>query len=225
MPASRPSFPSEPHSRRLGTGGGPSGGERLLRAQLVIALVLGFTILAVILYLWRRPSGKENQEAAVPSASSSAGVPEPTIVRTKVEPPKAPPPHVKTSAVQHLKCGASPKATAADANLCDSLPSFEQSLTKAIVDTAADCVPVPKEEGTINFVLTVDFRNHDARVYPGRSGSWKGKQAKKAAECVKHAMTAPNWETMSHQYRYYMLSVLATYPAESTMSGLPTFGE
>src|ERR1043165_3999898 len=132
MPASRPSFPSEPHSRRLGTGGGPSGGERLLRAQLVIALELGFTILAVILYLWRRPSGTEHQEKDVPGASASAAAPEPTIVRTKVEPPQVPPPRVKTSAVQHLKCGASPKATAADGNLCDSLPFFEQAFQKAI---------------------------------------------------------------------------------------------
>jgi hypothetical protein len=223
MPASRPPFPSEPHSRRLGTGGGPASSERLLRAQLVIALVLGFTLLAVIVYMMRRPSGTEHAEQPSASASASAA-PTPTIVRTKVEAPKAPPPRVKLSAVQHLKCGASAKVPASDSNLCDSLPFFEQALQKAIVDTA-DCAPPPKEEGTINYVLIVDFPKRDARIYPGRSGSWKGKQAKKAAECVKHALSAPNWETMSHQYRYYMLSALATYPAESAVSGLPTFHE
>ena len=223
MPASRPSFPSDSPSRRLGTGGGPGGGERLLRAQLVIALVLGFTILAVILYLWRRPSGTEHatHEATEPSASATAVLP--PIVRTKVEVPKKPPPRVKVGAVQHLLCGASPKLASGETSLCDSLPFFEQGLEKAITDTAPDCVPKAKEEGNINFVLVVDFRNHDARVYPGRSGTWKGKSAKKAAECVKHAMSAPAWDTIAHQYRYYRLSMLATYPADTTDEGLPSF--
>jgi len=223
MPASRPTFPSEPQSRRLGTGGGPGGSDRLLRAQLVIALVLGFTILAVILYLMRRPSGTEHAEHPAVGPSASASAAPPAIVRSKVEPPATPPPRVKVGAVQHLKCGASSKASTADGNLCDSLPFFETAFQKAVTDTAADCVPQPKDEGTINFVLIVDFRNHEARVYPGRSGSWKGKQAKKAAECVKHALTAPSWDTISHQYRYYMLSLLATYPGETAASGLPSF--
>jgi hypothetical protein len=223
MPASRPSFPNDPQSRRLGVGGSPAGRERLFRAQLVIALVFGFTILAVILYLWRKPNGTEHaaHDAAEPSAS--AVVPLAPIVRTKVDPPKKPVPRVRVSQVQHLKCGASPKASGGEGSLCDSLPFFEQAFERAIVDTAADCVPQPKEEHTINFVLVVDFRNHEARVYAGRSGSWKGKAAKKATECAKHALSAPAWDTLAHQYRYYMLSILATYPAASTVDGLPTF--
>jgi hypothetical protein len=223
MPASRPSFPNDPHSRRLGVGGGPAGGERLLRAQLVIALVLGFTILGVILYLWRRPNGTEHKGLDAPGSSASAAALLPPIVRTKVEPPKKVPPRVRVSAVQRLLCGASPKLSSGEASLCDSLPFFEQGLEKAITDTAPDCVPRPSEEGTINFVLIVDFRTHEARVYPGRSGSWKGKQAKKAAECVKHALSAPAWDTLAHQYRYYRLAMLATYPVDTTAEGLPTF--
>lgn len=223
MPASRPSFSSDPQSRRLGVGGGPGGGERLLRAQLVIATVLGFTILAVILYLWRKPSGTEHAAHEAASASASANAPLPPIVRTKVDAPKQPIPRVKVSAVQHLKCGASAKASGGEGSLCDSLPFFETSFEKAILDTAPDCVPQPKEDGTINYVLVVDFKNRGVRVYPGQSGSWRGKQAKKAAECVKHALSAPAWETLTHQYRYYMLSILATYPAGSTAEGLPSF--
>lgn len=223
MPGSRPSFPSDPHSRRLGVGGGPGGGERLLRAQLLIALVFGFTILAVILYLWRRPSGTEHAPHDETAASASAAVSVPPIFRTKVEAPKKVPPRVRVSAVQRLLCGASPKLSSGEASLCDSLPFFEQGLEKAITETAPDCVPRPSEDGTINFVLVVDFRSHEARVYPGRSGSWKGKQAKKAAECVKHALSAPAWDTIVHQYRYYRLSMLATYPADTTAEGLPSF--
>src|SRR5258705_11499155 len=130
MPASRPSFSSDPQSRRLGVGGGPGGGERLLRAQLVIATVLGFTILAVILSLWRKPSGTEHAAHEAASASASANAPLPPIVRTKVEAPKQPIPRVKVSAVQHLKCGSSPKASGGEGSLCDSLPFFETSFEK-----------------------------------------------------------------------------------------------
>jgi hypothetical protein len=222
MPASRPTFPSEP-TRRLGTGGGPGGGERLLRAQLVIALVLGFTILAVLLYLWRRPSGTEHDgHDAMVGPSASATVPAPVIVRTKVEAVKVPIPRVKVGPVQHVRCGSSAKASG-EGNLCDSLPYFEQALTKAVTDTA-DCAPKAKgDDGSINYVLVVDFRSKELRVYPGKSGTWKGKAAKAATECVKHAITAPSWETVSHQYRHYLLAVLATYPVQETKDNLPNF--
>jgi hypothetical protein len=221
MPASRPTFPSEPH-RRLGTGGGPGGGERLLRTQLVIALILGFTILAVLLYLWRRPSGTEHAALAGGSdPSASAAVPAPAILRTKVEPPpKKPFERVKVGAVQHVKCGASARLTGG--NLCDSLPSLEAALTKAITDSV-DCAPKAKEEGSINYVLVVDFRTHDFRLYPGRSGSWHGKQAKTAAQCVKRALPAPVWDTVTHQFRYYQLAALATYPVPPAEEALPSF--
>lgn len=223
--ASRPSFSGDPQSRRLGVGGGPGGGERLLRAQLVIALVFGFTILAVILYLWRRPSGTEHAavEPATPSASASAALP--PIVRTKVEAPlRKVEAKVKVAPVQHLKCGASPKLSGGEGSLCDALPFFEQTLEKAILDTAGDCVQKQKEEGTINHVLVVDFRNHSLRVYPGQSGSWRGKQARRATECVKRVLGTPAWASITHQYRYYMLSMLATYPAaQPTSDGLPSF--
>jgi hypothetical protein len=224
MPASRPTFPSEPHPRRLGTGGGPGGGERLLRTQLVIALILGFTILAVLLYLWRRPSGTEHAaqaNGADPSASAAAAK-TPVILRTKVEPPpKKPFERVKVGAVQHLKCGASPRPSG-EGSLCDSLPFFEQALTKAITDTA-DCAPKGKEEGSINYVLVVDFHAHDVRLYPGRSGTWRGKQAKTAAECVKRAIPAPVWDTVTHQYRYYKFAALATYASPPAEEALPNF--
>jgi len=223
MPASRPNFPGESQSRRLGTGGGHGSNERLLRTQLVIATLLGFTILAVLLYLLRKPTGTEHDghDAAV-DPSASAAPPAPAIVRTKIEPAKKPVPKVTLGAVQHVKCGASPKLSAPEANLCDALPFFEQGLTKAVTDTA-DCAPKSKEGGTINFVLAVDFRTHDVRFYPGRSGSWRGKQAKAATECVKRALTLPAWDTISHQYRHYVIAVLATYPPEDAESGLPNF--
>jgi hypothetical protein len=224
MPGSRPSFPSESRPRRLGTGGSPGGGERLLRTQLVIAFILGTTILAVLLYLWRRPSAApRDAHDAVTEPSSSPSSLAPAIVRTPVAPKeKAPAPRVKIGTAQRLKCGASPRALVGESGVCDSLPSFEQALAKAI-DEKVDCAPKAKEEGSVNYVLTVDFRTHDLHLFPGRSGSWHGKQAKGATECVRKALSAPAWDTMIHQYRYYVIAVLATYPKQTAEDGLPNF--
>jgi hypothetical protein len=71
--------------------------------------------------------------------------------------------------------------------------------------------------------MVVDFRTHDLRVYPGRSGCWRGKQAKQTAECIKRALPAPTWDGLIHQYRYYMFAVLATYPKQTAEDGLPNF--
>lgn len=226
MPASRPSLPGETHPRRLGVGGGPGGGDRVLRAQLVIALVLGFTVLAVLLYLLRRPAAEHADDDAAPggSASAAASASSPVIVRTKVEPAKKEPERVKLGGIQHVKCGASPKLTSSESSLCDSLPFFEQGLIQAVQSTV-DCAPKAPEEGTLNYVLSIDFRTKDVRVYPGRSGSFRGKQAKKASECVRRALSAPDWASISHQYRYYAIAVLATYPPAmgAGSEGLPDF--
>jgi hypothetical protein len=223
MPAGRPTFPSDPHPRRLGVGGGPGGGDKLVRAQLVIALVLGFSVLAVVLYLWRRPSGTEHRHdaAADPSASAVPVVPGP-IVRTRLEEPQKPAARVKLGTVQRVKCGATPRLTAPDNGLCDALPFFEQALSKAVED-GVDCAPKSKEDGSISYVLIVDFRNRELRMYPGKSGTFHGPQAKKAVECVKKTLPAPTWDTMAHQYRYYMLSLLASYPGVVANEDGPDF--
>jgi hypothetical protein len=223
MPASRPTLPSDSQPRRLGVGGG-SGGGRFVRVQLIIAVVSAFSILAVLLYLLRRPTGVEHagaDEPAEPSASASAAPPA-AVVRTKVESSEKAPARVKVGTVQRQRCGSSPKNLASEPGLCDALPFFEQALVKAVLENP-DCAPKQKEEGTISYALSLDFRNHETKLYPGKSGSWRGPQAKKAAECVKRAITAPTWDTMGHQYRYYLISVVATYPAESTAADLPDF--
>jgi hypothetical protein len=71
-------------------------------------------------------------------------------------------------------------------------------------------------------------------VYPGASGEWHVKQARRATTCVSRAVKVADWN-IPHQYRFYALAVLATYagppgslPAPLASSapgqpGLPTF--
>jgi hypothetical protein len=132
--------------------------------------------------------------------------------------------------VQRVRCGSSSAAAPNEGTLCDSLGAFEDALKKAIIETES-CAPKQTAKGSINYVLTVDFPRKKLHVYPGASGEWKGKQARRATTCVKNAIKAPDWN-QPHQYRFYALAVLATYagppgsnviPAASGQPGLPNF--
>lgn len=224
MPPQRPVFPSEPNLRRLGVGGGGNDGDRVLRAQLVIALVLGFTILAVLLYMLRRPSGKEHAAKDAGADAAPATSARPGIIRTKIDEPKKQPQQDRVSLgqVQRVKCSAGAYRRGNEGSLCDSLPFFEESLARAIRENP-DCGPKTGKEGTVNYVLTVDFVDKRVHVFPGASGSWKGPQAKRAAECVKRALPAPQWEAVGHQYRYYMIALMATYSAPAPAEAMQPF--
>jgi hypothetical protein len=208
----RPSFPSasEPSLRRLGVGGGPGGGDRPLRAQLVIALVVALVLLAVPLYLLRRPSGTENAPKDG-GGDGLAGEPSTQATRAVVVPDaQALEERVQLGPVQRVKCGASARARGQEGQLCDRLPQFEEALAKAIRENV-DCAPKESKEGSINYVLTIDFSRKLLHAFPGASGKWRGPQARRAARCVQKALPTPAWDAVQHQYRFYQIAILATY--------------
>jgi hypothetical protein len=201
-------------------GSGGANGDRPLRAQAVVALVVGLLLLAVPLYLWRRPQASETPasasiaEAAIAVASSAAsGVHDAALGE----------PGLTVGPIQRIRCSASPRARGLDGKQCDALPFFESALEKAVVATAG-CAPRMSKSGTINHVLTIDFVERRLHMYPGQSGEWRGPQARKATRCVQQALPAPEWDKIPHQHRYYMLAVLATYPGSEsrpTQADLP----
>lgn len=214
-PPSRSTFPpgsgsGDPSSRRLGVGS--STRDRPLRAQIVVALVAAIILIAVPLYLLRRPGGKS---AARPGASagldaglapapqSSAG---PALSQLDAGKPIE---RLRVGPLQHVRCGAS-AGGGHEGNLCDSVPFFEEALSKAVRESP-DCAPKLNEAGTVNYVLTVDFQRKALHLFPGASGQWRGKQARRAINCVKRAFVAPDWSNTQHQYRFYTIAVLATY--------------
>lgn len=209
-PPSRSSFPSvpgEPRVRRLGVGSS-SGADRPLRAQVVVALVCAAMLIAVPLYLWRKPSTKTAPALASASASARPGL----VPAIRVPPAiasAAPAARVTLGAVQKVRCGASAAASPNEGSLCDSLGPFEEALKRAIV-TSEDCAPKSKLKGSINYVLTVDFTRKKLHVFPGASGEWRGKQARRATSCVNAAVKVPDWN-VAHQYRFYAIAIMATY--------------
>jgi hypothetical protein len=84
---------------------------------------------------------------------------------------------------------------------------------------AIDCAPKTGDGGTLNYVLSIDFSKNKLHVFPGASGMWKGPQARRSTECVKQALSAPEWDKISHNYRYYEIALLTTYkpPAPTSM--------
>ena len=217
--SNRPSYraPSEPSLRRLGVGGG--GGGRPIRAQLVIALVVGLVLLGVPLYLWRRPSGTENAIADAGRELDGGTLVDGAPGTAAGDGGGKGGERVRVGGAERVKCSSSPKVRGLTGYECDRLTFFEDALAKAIRENV-DCAPKTGKEGTINYVLSVDFRSRYIMVFPGASGDWKGPQARRAANCVKRSLPAPDWKAIPHQYRYYLIAILATYPAPSASGPL-----
>lgn len=222
---SRSSFPapSEPSLRRLGVGGGRGGGDRPLRAQLVVALVVGLILIAVPLYLWRRPNpnaaAAHDAGAARDAAAASAEAGHAQVISADAAAPKD---RVELGAPQRVRCSASRRIHGQEGSLCDELRVFDHSLAAAIRKTTG-CAPHSARTGTINYVLTIDFGSRYLHVFPGASGQWRGREARHAAECVQRALARPDWARIRHQYRFYAIAILATYPAPGAAGGLPSF--
>jgi hypothetical protein len=227
-PPQRSSFPSlsgETRMRRLGVGSSGGSSDRPLRAQLVVAGVACVILVAVPLYLLRRPSGSSGPSSEASASASAAKPPSAPVPVDAGIMAQKPVERVRLGPAQRVKCGSSAAQARVEGGLCDSLPAFEQALKTAIV-SAVDCAPKEKAEGTINYVMSVDFTSHAINVFPGASGSWRGPQAKRSAQCVMRALAVPDWGSTPHQYRYYWLAVSATYPSPAALAvpgGSPTF--
>lgn len=215
MASSKPSFPapSEPNLKRLGVGGG--GSDRPIKAQLVVFSVLLLLLVAIPLYLLRRPAA-DTQPQPAPGKTADPG-----LIRSQQDAGK-PKLKVELGELQRVQCSSSPAKKGNEGPLCDGLPRIERVFKEAIRANAS-CAPRTGKSGTINFVLSVDFQSKKLNVFPGASGQWKGPQAKAAAECVENALPEIKWEETPHRYRYYMLAIMATYPAPDPSEGFPTF--
>lgn len=208
---------SEAGLRRLERGKG--GGERPLRAQVVLGGMLSLTLLAVPMYLLRRPSGASSPstpDAGVMVFGGEAFHDEPDA--------STPAAQVLLGPIQRIKCGRSANQIASDGEFCDALPALEEALRNSILG-AVDCAPRTGKEGSINFVLEVDFENGRYNLFPGQSGKWRGPQARRTIQCVLRGFAPVELAAIRHQHNYYALAILAVYPAPDPFDILPTFDE
>jgi hypothetical protein len=211
---SLPSSAGDVQLRRLGLGKANTGGP--LRGQVVVAFVLVLIALGVPMYLMRQPSLSESEAPAASAQAKTkrkAGVTHSRIDAGAVKP------RVKLGDVQRVKCSANIRQRGNEGPACDPLPAIEDQLKRAIVEQV-DCAP-KDARGSINFVLNIDFPTRQLNVFPGKSGDWKGPQAKRATQCVEKALARLKWDTVPHRYRFYTLAVMAQYTADTR--ALPTF--
>ncbi|MEM6790421.1 MAG: hypothetical protein AAF715_23070 [Myxococcota bacterium] len=209
----RSGFPSTPPSqpspyRQLG-----SGGQQPVRVQMIIGLIVGLVLVAVPLYLWRRPDSSPSDAAAPvaeasgePSASASPYVP--MVDETEV-------PRVKVSPFRTLRCAdRGPGKTPPER--CDHVTYFEDALTRAIRENAL-CGPETKTGAEVSIVMEMHFRKKTLKISRGKSSSVPAAQTKELFACLQRAMPdQPDWSSIPHQHTHYLVNVKATYPPSAT---------
>ena len=220
MRSTQPSLPpSEPaHSRHLGSG---SRGDRAVRAQLVIALIALLVMVAVPLYLLRRPRIESRDPKAATSGDAKGNAPNGLSPLAPGTAPNLPP--ATSAQPRGLNVGDAKIIRCQKGNSkvppeqCDRQPFFEEALVKAIRDNAS-CVSAAQSGGTVNFVLEIDYKRKKTHAWAGKSGSLKKKAAKEAVSCVNKALPSPpDWAQVPHQHERYQIAVLATYPSSGSL--------
>ena len=204
----------EPGLRRMTHGSASS--DRPIRSQLVVTLAVGLLLVAVPLYLLRRPNPSPREVAQETRALGFGGV-----VLGELD-AGAGPSDVFLGPLQRVRCGVSATQTSGEGGLCDAMPLLEGALRQAILSNV-DCVPRGNKEGSINFVLEADFTQSRLNVFAGKSGVWRGGRTRKAVSCVLRSLPPLGWTEVPHQHQYYAIAILATYPAIEVSDGLPSF--
>lgn len=215
------SYPSPPSSRKRSLrrmSHGSTSSDKPIRSQLVVSIALGVMLVAVPLYLLRRPSPSPNPSDLV-RESRALGLG--GVIRDELD-AGANHSDVLLGPLQRVRCGASATQTSGEGGLCDSLPLLEAALRQAIVSNV-DCVSRGAKEGSINYVLEADFTQNRLNVFAGKSGLWRGARARKAVSCVLRSLPPLGWTELPHQHQYYAIAMLATYPAIEVSDGLPRF--
>jgi hypothetical protein len=180
--------------------------------QMIAALLLGLVLVAIPLYLWRRPRSLPEPIAddagTTADASADAGAP------TALAPVKAVDPNaVSVSAAHPVDCrDGTKKMAGAD---CDRLTPIEKALAFAI-ESAGTCVPTSAGGGTIEYVADVNFARKKqpiALLTPKDTRSIKSAKAVGACSAaVKRAFATPPLD-FPHAHTRYKIAIVATYPS------------
>jgi hypothetical protein len=185
-----------------------------MRVQLVVALVAGLILVAVPLYLWRRPRAAraESADAGADSALLEAGPAPDAAVNlvAAVLDGSVSTGDITVDKPRVVRCQRpGPGKTTPDQ--CDRQTFFEEALVKAVLENSS-CAPKLPKGGTVSFAMKIDHKRKSYHVFAGKSGSIRHKRAAALIECVSRAIPTPNWDTLPHQYTVYTIALQATYP-------------
>jgi hypothetical protein len=210
--------PSDPAPlRHLGSGGtGP------VRSPMIYGLVALLVLVALPLYLLRRPKpvGPVTPDAGLRADLADAGGGQEAGALAEA-PDAGASKRVVLGEPRTVRC--TPKGGGrVMAERCDHLVAIEDALARSIRDNVA-CAPPSATPFTVSFVLTVDFDRKKLHLWAGRSGTLKKRNSGDLIRCVEHAIAPPDFATLAHQYAKYDVNVMASYPPTGP-SGVPIGG-
>jgi hypothetical protein len=208
MSASRASVPpSEPRPSRASFDALDAHVDRPARVQMIVALVLGLVLVAIPLYLWRRP---RSESIAVSTGALDAGaLPPVTAAATATVEEK-----LVIGEPKILSChDPGPKKTPPEQ--CDHVADLEKTFAKGIEENVT-CVTKDAGGGTIIFVADVTFtpKRRIVNVATPKEGRTL-KSTKAAAACeraVRTKLAAMSFDSVKHEHARYRVSITATYP-------------
>jgi hypothetical protein len=179
---------------------------------MILGLVVGLVLVAVPLYLWRRPEPANGAGAAAEAAGvatldgASSYVP---LVDAGAMGPS-----VKIAPFKTIRC-VDPGPRKTPPERCDHITFFEDSLARAIRENAL-CAPQTTTGATVSFVMDVDFRKKKLKIYRGKSSTIPTSRTKELFSCVKRALPTPEWGTIPHQHARYVVNAKVTFPPSET---------
>jgi hypothetical protein len=213
MPDSTPPVPpSRPRPSLPGATGRHSAApsDTVARLQTIGAVGLGILLLAVPLYLWRRPRATE---AVI---HVDAGAPEPprdAAPRTLALPDATTLAPVKVAAARILECHDKGSSHTAPEQ-CDHLPLVEKALEDAITQSHA-CVPPDAGPGAMEFVVDLSFGRKKSPIavnLPKTGRSYDNvKIAKACANEVRVRLGAIPLGSVTHAHARYKIAAVASY--------------
>ena len=187
-----------------------SGYDRPARVQMVLALLLGLVLVAIPLYLWRRP--RVETTAAV--VETDAAVAQASPLDAGAAPEGGPASAVTLSPASMVEChDPGPRKTPVEQ--CDRLTTFEQSFARAIEQSAA-CVPTSAGGGTLPYVADVSFQRKRSPITVSVAKDGRSLRSTRAAvlcaAAVKKTLAGFELDPLQHAHTRYKIAITATYP-------------
>ena len=199
-----------------------------MRLQIVMALVATLVLVAVPLYLWRRP-----QPESIPSADAavaSATVPKAQPFTAFPDSGKSPSTSTPAAAtpleiapIKTLKCQDS-TAGRTPPERCDGIRALEDAFTRAIKDSQS-CAPASKSSFVMSYVLEASFTKKHIGISMGKSTTLAKTHRKELIRCVEKALATPDWDRIPHQHQKYTLNTVVTYPPSAGAEPQPSEAE
>lgn len=179
-----------------------------MRVQIIIALVAGLILVAVPLYLWRRPQPESLKSAEAATVVDAGFVSLDASIADAGPPPAED--GIELSAFKTIRCqDPGPGKTPPDR--CDHIAYFEDAIARAIRESRA-CAPPADSSYQISYVFEMHFAKKTTKLYLGKSTTLPRGKASEVLACVQRAMPTPEWDGIRHAHAKYVIHVMATYP-------------